>query len=50
MKRIKCQPEERIFNDVAYTPRLAGYPTLSDINKLYEIRQQKQEVILWRSF
>ena len=37
MKRIKCQPEERIFNDVAYTPKLAGYSTLSDINELYKI-------------
>ncbi len=37
MKRIKCQSEERIFNDVAYMPKLARYPTLSDINELYEI-------------
>jgi len=37
MKRIKCQPEERIFNDVAYTPKFIGYPTLSDINELSDI-------------
>ena len=36
MKTIKCQPEERIFNDVAYTPKFVGDPTVSDINGLYE--------------
>lgn len=29
--------EECIYNGVAYTPKLAGYPTLSDINKVVEI-------------
>jgi hypothetical protein len=39
MKRIKCQQGERIFNDVAYAPKLAGYPTLSDINELCAIQK-----------
>ena len=46
MKRIKCQSEECVFNDVAYTPKFAGYPIVSDINKLYEIRPYKKEVLL----
>jgi hypothetical protein len=37
MKRIKCQSEEYIFNDIAYTPEFVGYPTLSDINTLSEM-------------
>ena len=46
MKRIKCQPEERIFNDVAYTPKFVGYPNISsDINKLCGIALNNEGVI-----
>jgi len=37
MKRIEYQLRRCIYDDVAYTPNLAGYPTVSDINELYEI-------------
>jgi hypothetical protein len=37
MKRIEYQSEERIFKDVAYTPKLAGCPILSHINELCEM-------------
>ena len=46
MKRIEYQVRKCIYDDVAYTPKLAGYPTLSDINELYEIRSYKKEVLL----
>jgi hypothetical protein len=46
MKRIEYQLRRCIYDDVAYTPRLAGYPILSDITKLYEIRPYKKEVLL----
>jgi len=38
MNRIEYQSEECIFKDVAYTPKLAEYPTLSEITELCEMR------------
>jgi len=37
MKRIEYQLRRCIYDDVAYTAKLAGYPTVSDINELSEI-------------
>ena len=36
MKRIEYQLKRCIYDDVAYMPKLAGYPTLSDMNELGE--------------
>ena len=46
MKRIEYQLRRCIYDDVDYTPKLAGYLIVSDINKLYEIRPYKKEVLL----
>ena len=37
MKRIEYQLRRCIYDDVAYTPKLTGHPTLSDITELYKI-------------
>ena len=37
MKRIEYQLMRCIYDDVAYTSKLAGYPILLDIKKLAEI-------------
>ncbi len=38
---VEYQLRRCIYDDVAYTPKFVGYPTVSDINKLAETAAKK---------